>query len=308
MSSLAAAQADGYYAPPDWDPGKESRNAYQARGKASWQAHPLRERAKRLKSEGVLVTRFEMPFNVWCLTCERHIAKGVRFNADKKCVGQYHSTKIWSFRMKCHLCPGYIEIQTDPKAGDFATVAGARRKVETYTEEDAEVERLDTEEVKRKRAEDPFFALERAETSKRRAHESKDALDLLHEQRDARWAPGRDVELSSLMRKSLRERKRADRTEKVHLRARGIGVVDKLLPATAADHALVAAQTFAAQSRQARVVHASSAARLALGGIFDDQPVGRLHARDTAWRLERLRQRQARGMKVTTSTGAGRRP
>lgn len=40
---------------------------------------------------------------------------GVRYNAEKKTVGKYYSTPIIQFRMKCHLCDNYIEIQTDPK-------------------------------------------------------------------------------------------------------------------------------------------------------------------------------------------------
>lgn len=34
----------------------------------------------------VLCCRFEVPFNIWCDTCGEHIAKGVRFNAEKKQV------------------------------------------------------------------------------------------------------------------------------------------------------------------------------------------------------------------------------
>ena len=58
MSSLAAARADNFYHPPDWDPRKKSRaeHAVGATSKADkWKAHPLRERAKKLASEGVLM-------------------------------------------------------------------------------------------------------------------------------------------------------------------------------------------------------------------------------------------------------------
>ena len=41
--------------------------------------------------------RFEMPFNIWCGGCESMIAKGVRFNAEKKQVGTYYSTKVSFF-------------------------------------------------------------------------------------------------------------------------------------------------------------------------------------------------------------------
>lgn len=39
-------------------------------------------------------SRFEMPYNIWCGGCNSMIAKGVRFNAEKKQVGNYYSTKV----------------------------------------------------------------------------------------------------------------------------------------------------------------------------------------------------------------------
>lgn len=36
------------------------------------------------------------------------------------------------FRMKCHLCVNYIEIQTDPANCDYVIVSGARRKEERW--------------------------------------------------------------------------------------------------------------------------------------------------------------------------------
>ena len=97
--------------------------------------HALRERAKKI-GEGILVIRFEVPFNVWCLKCGEHIAQGERFNAEKKQVGNYYSTKIWSFGMRHH-CGCGIVIQTDPKNCEYVCVEGVRRKVETYTAQDA---------------------------------------------------------------------------------------------------------------------------------------------------------------------------
>ena len=87
----------GKYYPPDYDPSKGSLNTQLGQ-------HPLRQRAAKLASDGILVVRLEMPFNAWCLGCGRHIGKGVRYNADKKQVGQYFSTKIWEFSMTCHTC------------------------------------------------------------------------------------------------------------------------------------------------------------------------------------------------------------
>lgn len=77
---------------------------------------------------------------------------GVRYNAEKKKIGVYHSTPIFSFRCKCHLCSGWFEIQTDPQVCPFVilcpmcisstryrlqntryvVVSGARRKEEDW--------------------------------------------------------------------------------------------------------------------------------------------------------------------------------
>lgn len=42
------------------------------------------------------------------------------------------------FRMKCHLCVNYIEMQTDPANCDYVIVSGAQRKEERWDMEDNE--------------------------------------------------------------------------------------------------------------------------------------------------------------------------
>ena len=55
------------YYPPDFDPKKHGNlNAYHG-------THALRERARKLKTEGILIIRFEMPYNIWCDGCKAHI-------------------------------------------------------------------------------------------------------------------------------------------------------------------------------------------------------------------------------------------
>lgn len=93
--------------------------------------HHLGKRAKKLKSDGILVVRFEMPFHVTCMGCGKTIAKGVRFNAEKKKVGAYYSTSIYSFQMRAPCCSCVIEIRTDPKNTDYSVITGAKRKVST---------------------------------------------------------------------------------------------------------------------------------------------------------------------------------
>ncbi len=58
--------------------------------------------------------RFEMPYNIWCEGCKKPIAMGVRYNAEKSKIGNYYTTPIYNFRMKCHLCDNHFEIKTDP--------------------------------------------------------------------------------------------------------------------------------------------------------------------------------------------------
>ncbi|KAH8094444.1 DUF572-domain-containing protein [Cristinia sonorae] len=117
------------YYPPDYDGEKHgSLNSY--RGK-----HALGDRARKI-DQGILITRFELPFNIWCGTCNNHIGMGVRYNAEKKKVGNYYSTPIYSFRCKCHLCSGWFEIHTDPKNTRYVVVSGARQKEEDWDPEE----------------------------------------------------------------------------------------------------------------------------------------------------------------------------
>ncbi|KAH9943710.1 CWC16 protein [Amylocystis lapponica] len=124
-----AMQGFNKYYPPDYDGEKHgSLNAY--RGK-----HALGDRARKI-DQGILITRFELPFNIWCGTCNNHIGMGVRYNAEKKKIGNYFSTPIFSFRCKCHLCDGWFEIQTDPQNTRYVVTSGARQKDEDWDPEE----------------------------------------------------------------------------------------------------------------------------------------------------------------------------
>merc|ERR1719427_676139 len=91
-----------------------------------------------------------MPYNIWCNGCGIHIAMGVRYNAEKKKIGKYYSTVVYKFRMRCHLCEDYFEIQTDPQNCDYKILSGARRKEERWNAKDNEqIEATDHEEKKR---------------------------------------------------------------------------------------------------------------------------------------------------------------
>jgi coiled-coil domain-containing protein 130 len=105
----------GRYVPPDLE------------GTAS--GNQLQRAMSSRRPRATPTVRFEMPFAVWCLTCARPtlIGQGVRFNAEKRATGAYHSTRIWTFRMRHADCGGAIEVRTDPQTTAYVVVAGARK-------------------------------------------------------------------------------------------------------------------------------------------------------------------------------------
>eukprot|EP00850_Spirogloea_muscicola_P021391 SM000247S08280 [mRNA] locus=s247:183967:186607:+ [translate_table: standard] len=217
MSTLAAARADNFYYPPEWTPDKGGLNKFQGQ-------HPLRERAKKI-GEGILVIRFETPFNIWCGGCRSMIAKGVRFNAEKKQVGNYYSTKIWSFKMRAPCCGQEIEIRTNPQKCEYEVTSGAERKQEDFDPDDAETMVLpDTQE--KEKLSDPLYRLEHGGEDKRRAKEAEPLLTRLQKVTDVRHAD--PYSLNKELRAQLRAQKRRVVEEEADARRRGLGI--RLLP------------------------------------------------------------------------------
>ncbi|KAI7898113.1 CWC16 protein [Cokeromyces recurvatus] len=189
------------YYPPDWTPEKGSINKFYGK-------HALGDRARKL-DEGILIVRFELPFNIWCSGCENHIGKGVRYNAQKKQIGKYYSTPILQFRMKCHLCDNWIEIHTDPKNHEYVIVSGARKKVEEWAPEDTEVIQLQDEDVKERLETDPMYRLEHGVKDKSKIEETKPRLTQLQSLNDAQWAD--PYTRSQQLRRQFREEKKKEK-------------------------------------------------------------------------------------------------
>lgn len=191
------------YYPPDFDPAKHgSLNKYH-------HSHPLRERARKL-SQGILVIRFEMPFNIWCDGCQNHIGMGVRYNAEKKKVGTYYTTPVYRFRMKCHLCVNYIELQTDPGNCDYVIVSGARRKEERWDPQDSAQVLPTAPEQRERLALDPMFRLEHGVSDRGVLERAAPSLARLQEAQHA-WKD--DFGLNSRLRRRFREEKKTLREE-----------------------------------------------------------------------------------------------
>ena len=100
MSSLAAARADNFYHPPDWDPQKESRRKFQnAKGINQFEQKGLIRCDSRPHADACAVPfevlvpgSFEMPFNVWCDKCHQMLGRGAicfAFSLCAVCVN-YH--------------------------------------------------------------------------------------------------------------------------------------------------------------------------------------------------------------------------
>lgn len=223
MSSLAAVQADGYYHPPDFDPKKHKslnkfRNSHGALG----------DRARKV-DQGILIIRFEMPFHVWCEGCSHLIAQGVRFNAEKKQIGMYHSTKVWSFTMKAPCCGQKIEIHTDPKNTEYLVVHGGRRKVEASIDE---MQIIDPEAAAAARA-DPLARLEAQEEDKRKTTESRLQITAIKEDNDVKHK--NDYAQNRRLRAQVRSKRKDEKALDDTRRRLGVSKSVKLLPGNSDD-------------------------------------------------------------------------
>ncbi|ESO94507.1 hypothetical protein LOTGIDRAFT_161207 [Lottia gigantea] len=193
---MAERKSVNKYYPPDWDPTKGSVNKHVGQ-------HPLRDRAKKIK-QGILVIRFEMPYNIWCGGCNAHIGMGVRYNAEKSKHGNYYSTPIYKFRMKCHLCDNYFEIQTDPQNHDYVILSGARRKEQRWDpKENGQIETED-KRTQKKMATDAMFKLEHGSNDQEKGKKSIMTLSQLEDRMDSYKD---DYILNKIARNKFREEK-----------------------------------------------------------------------------------------------------
>lgn len=191
----------GRYVPPDQE-GVRTGNQLAKK-------HPLGARARH---PGALVVRFEMPFAVWCTTCKPHetiIGQGVRFNAEKRKIGNYYSTPIYSFRMKHTVCGGTIEIKTDPQHTAYVVTEGGKKR---DTGEDKE---LQPGEIAIKpyglgqdpAEKDPFSKLEGKVEDKNRARTEATRILEIQERQNRDWED--PYEKSMRLRRTFRQERKS---------------------------------------------------------------------------------------------------
>jgi len=131
MSSLAAAQADGYYIPPEYDgaSSKQSISTHNTNGQFSG--------SNQFQRNGVV--RFELPISGWCSRCKRHVGKGIRFNAKKVASGKYFTSTVWRFVMTCPSCPEEFIVDTDPQNASYKYISGITAAAATDTDTESDI-------------------------------------------------------------------------------------------------------------------------------------------------------------------------
>lgn len=197
----------GRYVPPDQE-GVQSANKLAGK-------HALGARANKIK-QGILTVRFEMPFPIWCTTCPKPaiIGQGVRFNAEKKKVGNYYSTAIYSFRMKHVACGGWIEIRTDPKNTAYVVTEGAKKRdLGEDRLQEGEIRIGATEEDRKRLEEDAFAALEAKKDDAKQAASDKSRIEELYRAKERDWddpgAANRRIRRGFRVEKRIREKRKA---------------------------------------------------------------------------------------------------
>ncbi|QRV74803.1 coiled-coil domain-containing protein [Ceratobasidium sp. AG-Ba] len=189
------------YYPPDYD-GEKHKSLNSYRGK-----HALGDRARKIE-QGILITRFELPFNIWCGGCDAHIGMGVRYNAEKRKVGSYYTTPIYAFRCKCHLCSHWFEIRTDPQNTRYVIEYGARQKMEDWNPEENGGYAVHENDPSKNAPLDPLQSLEKSTTQEENyIRHAKPHLEQLQELSAARSAD--PYALSVRLRKTFRTDKHA---------------------------------------------------------------------------------------------------
>lgn len=233
---MGERKGQNHYYPPDFF----NNPKIMAKGLNAYHGtHALRERGKKWESEKILTIRFEMPYNIWCEGCKNHIGMGVRYNAEKKKVGNYYSTPVYQFRMKCHLCDNYFDIKTDPANLDYEIVSGARRQENRWDPTQNEQIVPETKEVQRRMFDDAMFKLEHGAKDQKTADDTKPVLSKLYQRNDDVWRDNFEAnsKLRAEFRKTKKEIKAAEEADnKVLSRASLTGL--QLLPETEEDRQL----------------------------------------------------------------------
>ncbi|KAJ9455630.1 hypothetical protein DIPPA_64228 [Diplonema papillatum] len=184
-----------FYMPPEYF----ESGAYKTmdvdtwRGQSKLVAQGGYKRLRKLQEgNGILLVRFEMPFDVWCSNCGKLISMGTRFSTcEKKFVGKYFSTPIYEFRMK-HFCGNWFAIRNDPKNITYAVTDGGKKRCNEWNRETADEHDplFRTKEEREKLRADPLARADNAEKDRKKGVEGTAALRHLRAYQDQRNGSG----------------------------------------------------------------------------------------------------------------------
>ena len=234
----------GRYVPPDLEGSTSGNKLHNKRAPGS------------LRSDGTQTVRFELPFAVWCHTCQPHaiMGQGVRFNAEKRRIGNYHSTPVWQFRMRHAACSGLLEIQTDPKNTAYVVTAGG--KARDYGDDQDRVKEghdgvsILTDQERERRRQDAFASLEAKVEEKGRKEESAKRIQELYRDKEKDWNDPWSAN-RRLRENHRRERKIRNRDEKATQALKDrLGTDMDILPAADTDSQRAQHVSFASSGQQ----------------------------------------------------------
>merc|ERR1712129_601405 len=136
-------------------------------------------------------------------------------------VGNYFSTKIWEFVMKCHLCGGIIKIRTDPKGCDYLITEGGKRRCMEYSTESMQVHNIQSDAHREKLASDPIYRLQHEEQDKKNKMANALRLQSLHQlqQRERN-----DYDNNCKLRKVFRTKKKRKLKLQKHAENKGLAI------------------------------------------------------------------------------------
>lgn len=177
-----------------------------------------------------MIVRFEMPVNVWCDGCGEHIARGVRYNAEKKQCGMYFSSEVYEFQMNCHICGQRFIIKTDPQNRDYEFVSGLHRKAESFDTKETGTMSYDPQEQALMRT-DAIRSLENKEEDNLRSEKLAPTLDQL-KSIEENIRSNEDV-LNRRIRDKLRIVRKAEKRREDLAAKEGLSI--KLLPTSRSD-------------------------------------------------------------------------
>ncbi len=275
MSSLNATQADGYYIPPDY------LNSGAYKNKSLNQFSKSKGHNQYLQSS---VVRFEFPYDGFCenKSCGVHVGKGTRFNAHKKHVGDYFTTKIWEFTMKCRVCSDVtFVIRTNPKERCFDYCSGIKKKIEEFdTAKAGSLGVIDTDfgnsihafsntkgiDAKCNNL-SAIDILQKEKIGERKAMTERDAMETLLKLNDSTML--NDATSNSELRSNYRRMRKAKKRRLDDAKIKGLGMGIELSSSTTKDK-LFARRAFDEKSRdlKSRKVEKERLYELRAGSIF----------------------------------------